>query len=562
MEEEDERNAGGAGASRMVASTTERRGAGGRGGPGDQLRRPKIELMPPDFLDFFPIRNEALEITTVPACKRFFIPMQQATNGLWAIMVDESPRIVCMSFGYSSKDKDDCMIGQYGNGFKTSTTRLGADVIVFSKSKAKRGKSFLCDTMQQDVIVPTIMKSMAGWRRTAYMAEKYPSAKHVFLYQYSLMIYASILYLHLPNNFKITLWNQEILHHNTLNDLTHIEEVVYKPKDGQYMSAIVHLWFLKDAIQHLNVQGFNVYHKNWLIKDNNCQKVGYLGPLATAASRKRKMMHEVQQPQNAERGDGLQGRPTSASSLSDDGLVGVERLVSGLPPGARINFWLDPSTLIACVVTSARGPPPKKPLTPPCPKVLMTEEKRDVQNRTELLLVSTSGDVDPLVLGEAAVYTFVIHLLMETTCWCRPCTGLILFRSPGAERTEYILGSMPLSVPFPTRIKPPNCRPSNNPFAMPQVKVVFDYDRRRETLKVRISSGSSQDPLTRSQLRELASELQQNASASWTLLGQKPTASGVILRYQKSTASRGILTYRGKSQRPARRRKSTRRILP
>ncbi|XP_002992516.2 probable glutamyl endopeptidase, chloroplastic [Selaginella moellendorffii] len=171
------------------------------------------------------------------------------------------------------------------------------------------------------------------------------------------------------------------------------------------------------------------------------------------------------------------------SSLSDDGLVGVERLVTGLPAGARINFvswspdgshlafvlwgidkedgtrselglwivdvqtleareligppnyclntvfdsysWLDPSTLVACVVPSARGPPPKKPLTPPSPKVLMNEEKRVVQNRTyqdllkskhdedvfdyyatsELLLVSTSGDVDPLVLGEAAVYT-------------------------------------------------------------------------------------------------------------------------------------------------------------
>lgn len=39
----------------------------------------------------------------------------------------------CMSLGYSSKTSNST-IGQYGNGFKTSTMRLGADVIVFSRS--------------------------------------------------------------------------------------------------------------------------------------------------------------------------------------------------------------------------------------------------------------------------------------------------------------------------------------------------------------------------------------------------------------------------------------------
>ncbi|MED6120452.1 hypothetical protein PIB30_020956 [Stylosanthes scabra] len=38
----------------------------------------------------------------------------------------------CMSFGFSDK-KSTQAIGQYGNGFKTSTMRLGADVIVFSR---------------------------------------------------------------------------------------------------------------------------------------------------------------------------------------------------------------------------------------------------------------------------------------------------------------------------------------------------------------------------------------------------------------------------------------------
>nr|VDD47868.1 unnamed protein product [Brassica oleracea] len=70
----------------------------------------------------------------------------------------------CMSLGYSSK-KSNTTIGQYGNGFKTSTMRLGADAIVFTRS-TRGGKStqsigllsytFLRRTSQDDVIVPMI----------------------------------------------------------------------------------------------------------------------------------------------------------------------------------------------------------------------------------------------------------------------------------------------------------------------------------------------------------------------------------------------------------------------
>ncbi|KAH9329412.1 hypothetical protein KI387_001520, partial [Taxus chinensis] len=71
----------------------------------------------------------------------------------------------CMSLGYSAKSKIANMIGQYGNGFKTSTMRLGADVIVFSKCRGGEGKSytqsigllsytFLRSTEQEDIIVP------------------------------------------------------------------------------------------------------------------------------------------------------------------------------------------------------------------------------------------------------------------------------------------------------------------------------------------------------------------------------------------------------------------------
>ncbi|XP_077225710.1 protein MICRORCHIDIA 2-like [Tasmannia lanceolata] len=70
----------------------------------------------------------------------------------------------CMSLGYSSK-KTNTTIGQYGNGFKTSTMRLGADAIVFSRkicgSQATQSigllsYTFLRRTGQDDIIVPMV----------------------------------------------------------------------------------------------------------------------------------------------------------------------------------------------------------------------------------------------------------------------------------------------------------------------------------------------------------------------------------------------------------------------
>ncbi|KAL5122621.1 Protein MICRORCHIDIA 1 [Glycine soja] len=88
----------------------------------------------------------------------------------------------CMSLGYSSK-KSKTTIGQYGNGFKTSTMRLGADVIVFSRamhsgyifyigqacvtSRATQSVgllsyTFLRRTGQDDVVVPMIDFDISG----------------------------------------------------------------------------------------------------------------------------------------------------------------------------------------------------------------------------------------------------------------------------------------------------------------------------------------------------------------------------------------------------------------
>ncbi|XP_065028375.1 protein MICRORCHIDIA 2 isoform X3 [Musa acuminata AAA Group] len=70
----------------------------------------------------------------------------------------------CMSLGFSSK-RLKTTIGQYGNGFKTSTMRLGADAIVFSR--ASRGScvtlsigllsyTFLRRTLKDDIFVPML----------------------------------------------------------------------------------------------------------------------------------------------------------------------------------------------------------------------------------------------------------------------------------------------------------------------------------------------------------------------------------------------------------------------
>ncbi|KAL9660598.1 hypothetical protein QQ045_025415 [Rhodiola kirilowii] len=86
----------------------------------------------------------------------------------------------CMSLGYSEKSKMANTIGQYGNGFKTSTMRLGADVIVFSRSKGNNQNSptqsvgllsytFLRSTGKEDIVVPMIYYEKHGqeWKRIA-----------------------------------------------------------------------------------------------------------------------------------------------------------------------------------------------------------------------------------------------------------------------------------------------------------------------------------------------------------------------------------------------------------
>ncbi|XP_073261068.1 protein MICRORCHIDIA 6 isoform X6 [Populus alba] len=70
----------------------------------------------------------------------------------------------CMSFGFSDK-KSKSAIGQYGNGFKTSTMRLGADAIIFSRhaddgvltqSIGLLSFTFLTQTGHDRIVVPMV----------------------------------------------------------------------------------------------------------------------------------------------------------------------------------------------------------------------------------------------------------------------------------------------------------------------------------------------------------------------------------------------------------------------
>eukprot|EP00258_Populus_trichocarpa_P026434 XP_024442453.1 protein MICRORCHIDIA 6 isoform X3 [Populus trichocarpa] len=70
----------------------------------------------------------------------------------------------CMSFGFSDK-KSKSAIGQYGNGFKTSSMRLGADAIVFSRHADDRvltqsigllSFTFLTQTGHDRIVVPMV----------------------------------------------------------------------------------------------------------------------------------------------------------------------------------------------------------------------------------------------------------------------------------------------------------------------------------------------------------------------------------------------------------------------
>lgn len=258
----------------------------------------------------------------------------------------------CLSFGFSDKQSDAC-IGQYGNGFKTSTMRLGADVIVFSRCTNGRvatqsigllSYTFLRETGCDDVVVPVVdyefnpltgvcgrplqhdekhranLSTLLKWSPFSEEVEllnQFADIHHgtkIIVYNlwlnddagmeldfetdqkdimingadrnipkksvehllskkyvanrlhYSLREYSSILYLHVPENFKIILRGEPVNHHHIAKDLIYPECIKYKPQvggliEGEILTTIGYL----NGAPNVNVHGFNVYHKNRLI---------------------------------------------------------------------------------------------------------------------------------------------------------------------------------------------------------------------------------------------------------------------------------------------------------
>ncbi|KAJ6811150.1 protein MICRORCHIDIA 6-like [Iris pallida] len=258
----------------------------------------------------------------------------------------------CMSFGFSDKQSNTC-IGQYGNGFKTSTMRLGADVIVFSRHTNNRmltqsvgllSYTFLRETACDDIVVPVVdyefipssgafcqllrtnqkqfssnLSTVLRWSPFTSEIEllkqfndighhgtkvivfslwynddgemeldfesdakdilinktqqkKYKTSLETELtqnyvatrLQYSLRAYSSLLYLHVPETFKIILRGQLVVSHHIVNDLIYRECIRYRPQVEGFPEVLTTIGFLEGA-PNVSVDGFNVYHRNRLI---------------------------------------------------------------------------------------------------------------------------------------------------------------------------------------------------------------------------------------------------------------------------------------------------------
>ncbi|KAF3497896.1 hypothetical protein DY000_02057399 [Brassica cretica] len=299
-----------------------------------------------------------------------FVIVDKTTNpkdGTTALLVQDDgggmdPQAMrhCMGFGFSDK-KSDSAIGRYGNGFKTSTMRLGADVIVFSRhfkdqtwtqSIGLLSYTYLTRTGHDRIVVPILdyeykastsefvtlqdtehfisnLSILLEWKTFLYLIfttflfslticlfflvwqfdnvgshgtkviiynlwlnsdaklelDFDSDAEDILIegnikktgckimndhiatrFSYSLRVYLSILYLRIPETFKILLRGKVVEHHNVADDLKHQQYILYKPQAAGHEEAevVTTIGFLKEAPK-VNLCGFCVYHKNRLI---------------------------------------------------------------------------------------------------------------------------------------------------------------------------------------------------------------------------------------------------------------------------------------------------------
>ncbi|KAM0883788.1 hypothetical protein ACQ4PT_031413 [Festuca glaucescens] len=165
----------------------------------------------------------------------------------------------CMSLGFSTK-KSKTTIGQYGNGFKTSTMRLGADAVVFTR--AIRGSNvtlsvgllsytFLRKTVKDDIVVPMVISIFKTKMATSYLWRMVHRFEDIDSHGTKVVIYnlwmnddglleldfddddeayTSILYLKKYENFQIILRGKPVEHISVANDLKFKKVVTYKPQ--------------------------------------------------------------------------------------------------------------------------------------------------------------------------------------------------------------------------------------------------------------------------------------------------------------------------------------------
>ena len=73
--------------------------------------------------------------------------------------------IIILSFGFS--DKHDTpkhlAVGQYGNGFKSGSMRLGRDAIVFSNKNNTKTIGFLSQTFLESIKATTVLVPIVSW---------------------------------------------------------------------------------------------------------------------------------------------------------------------------------------------------------------------------------------------------------------------------------------------------------------------------------------------------------------------------------------------------------------
>jgi hypothetical protein len=134
----------------------------------------------------------------------------------------------------------------------------GTKVIIYNmwlNSDAKLELDF--DSVAEDILIEGSIKKTGSKIVNDHIASRF---------SYSLRVYLSILYLRIPETFKIILRGKVVEHHNVADDLMHPQYILYKPQAAGSEEALVvtTIGFLKEAPK-VNLHGFCVYHKNRLI---------------------------------------------------------------------------------------------------------------------------------------------------------------------------------------------------------------------------------------------------------------------------------------------------------